>query len=379
LERCPIDLVAGSLKNSHHPSSQGTSPHFTTFASDSARWIQAKPSPTKSADSDGVEDLPVKPDENRAEVPLIKPSGVAASELPKESKAAKTDFDLPEGVGEGASPQPEVAAGSGGAVQSSASGDGLAYGIYAAIGLLLLLIGGYAGAWLRGRAGGGEGVGAGAAATVGVISPPEGGGVATTGLVGRRPAALLTAAKISEPGPAAVGPAALEPPVMDLAIADSAALKTAALKTAALKTAAVESEAVEFAAVEAGVVESAAVEFAAAQPEVQRPAVAAFAGEPTAGEPAAAGSEAGEPAAAGFVAAEPAVAEPAAVELAAVEAGAAELTTMELHEIEPALDGAEDDVPLLRPYIARAIELQDGRPGSGRLWPPSAEGSEGSR
>ncbi|GES24426.1 hypothetical protein Aple_073250 [Acrocarpospora pleiomorpha] len=316
-----------------------------------------KPSPTKSADSGGVEDLPVLPDEDIAKVPLTKPSGVA-SELPKVPKAAKTDFDLPEGAEEGASPQPEVAAGSEGAVQSAASGDGLAYGVYVGIGLLLLLIGGYVGAWLRGRAGGGEGVGAGAVAAVGVISPPEGRGVATTGLVRRRPPVLLAAVKTSEPGPAAVGPAALEPPVVDLAVANSAVLEIAAVESAA-----------EFAAVEAGVVESAAVQFTATQPAVQQPAVGAFAAESAAARAAAA-----EPAAA-----EPAVTEPAAVELAAVEAAAAEPAAMEFPEKELALDGAEDDVPLLRPYIARAIELQDGRPESGRLWRSSGEGSEGSR
>ncbi|MEU0519359.1 NAD(P)-dependent oxidoreductase [Streptosporangium sp. NPDC006007] len=39
-ERCPLDQGKGSLKNSHHPRSEGTSSRFRIFGSESARWIQ---------------------------------------------------------------------------------------------------------------------------------------------------------------------------------------------------------------------------------------------------------------------------------------------------------------------------------------------------
>ncbi|GAA1011426.1 hypothetical protein Aple_059590 [Acrocarpospora pleiomorpha] len=37
-----FDCGAGSVENSHHPSTEGTSSHFTALASVLARWIQAQ-------------------------------------------------------------------------------------------------------------------------------------------------------------------------------------------------------------------------------------------------------------------------------------------------------------------------------------------------
>ncbi|WP_155338476.1 hypothetical protein [Acrocarpospora corrugata] len=159
-----------------------------------------KPSPSRSAGGD-VEEFPVLPDKNAAKEPQAKQREVVASEFPELPKADKiedkSEFDLPE-VADGSGATPPTVAEPEAIERSSAFGDGLTYGIYIAIGLLLLLLGGHVGAWLRRRTSERESAGGtispSRSGAGGVISPPRG-GVGSMGAVGRRPVVIFAVAE----------------------------------------------------------------------------------------------------------------------------------------------------------------------------------------
>ncbi|MBO3745813.1 hypothetical protein J5X84_07000 [Streptosporangiaceae bacterium NEAU-GS5] len=181
--------------------------------------VTQKPSPRPSGSVKELPQLPAGPTHQAQRIALPKSIPTKAPKLPD---PGKTDFTLPEVTQVPTAAPPKVAPVQ--AAADSSSSNGLRYGIYLAIGLLLLLVGAHIGAWIRRRT-----APAGAAMTGQPVmrsgakgaAAGAGAGVATV----RRPTVILSRTKLSSPSPedgvaaavADAGPLALPPPADDLA------------------------------------------------------------------------------------------------------------------------------------------------------------------